>query len=235
MSRTRIVGLSTSGSSKSGTYKLSAQYATSIAAAGGVPVILPPISDEEKIDVLVDVCDGILLTGGVDVSPTLYGEEKLDVCGESSEERDSFELALLNIALTKNKPVLCICRGVQLLNVAMGGSLWQDIPSQCPNSICHRSPKDPPAEHNVLLSVPEIREKIGFDADVFAVNSYHHQAIKDLGDGLMAFARAEGDGIVEGVYAPDKDFVVGVQWHPELWAEKDRNARALFEAFVESL
>ena len=234
MSR-KIVGLSCSGSTKSGTYKLGAQYATSIAMAGGVSVMLAPTSDREAIETIIDSCDGILLTGGVDVSPLLYGEEKIEACGEPNEERDSFEVALLGVALEKKKPVLCICRGVQLLNVAMGGSLWQDVPSQRPNSICHRSPEDPPAEHNVLLSVSEIREKIGFDADVFAVNSYHHQAIKDIGEGLVVFARAEGDGIAEGVYAPDKNFVVGVQWHPEMWADKDHNAKAIFEAFVKAL
>lgn len=235
MNRIKIVGLSTSGSAKSGSYNVGSQYASAIEAAGGIAVMLPQIKDKEKIAALVDICDGILLTGGVDVSPALYGEEKIELCGEPSEERDSFELELLRTALAKNKPLLCICRGLQLLNVAMGGSLWQDIPSQLPNSICHRSSDKAPAEHNVRLTAPEIREKIEFDSEIFAVNSYHHQAIKALGEGLESFVEAEGDEMVEGVFAPDRKFAVGVQWHPELWAEKDNNARAIFEAFVRVL
>ena len=231
----KIIGLSTSGSAKSGSYNVGSQYSSSIEAEGGISVMIPQIKDKEKISVIVDTLDGVLLTGGVDVSPALYGEEKLEVCGTPCEERDSFELELLRTAIEKNKPVLCICRGLQLLNVAMGGSLWQDIPSQLPDSICHRAAENPPAEHNVLITSAEVKEKIAFDSDVFAVNSYHHQAIKKLGNGLVAFAKAEGDGIVEGIYAPDKKFLVGVQWHPELWTEKDHNARALFKAFVEAL
>ena len=235
MNRTKMVGISTSGSAKSGNYHISAQYSGSIVAAGGTPVLLAPLADKDTISALVDKCDGIMLSGGVDVSPALYGEEKLESCGDPSEERDSFELELVRTALEKNKPILCICRGVQLLNVAMGGSLWQDIPSQLPNSICHRSSEEPPAEHNVILTAPKITEKIEFNSVTFAVNSYHHQAIKALGKGLEIFAEAEGDGMIEGIYAPDKKFVVGVQWHPELWAEKDNNAMAIFTAFVKSL
>lgn len=235
MNRTKIVGISTSGSTKSGTYRVSSQYASSIVAAGGTPVLLAPMTNKDAISDLVDKCDGIMLSGGVDVSPALYGEEKLGSCGEPSEERDSFELELVRTALAKNKPVLCICRGVQLLNVAMGGSLWQDILSQLPNSICHRSSEEPPAEHNVIITAPAIREKIGFDSEIFAVNSYHHQAIKMLGEGLEIFAKADGDGMIEGVYASDRKFVVGVQWHPEMWAEKDNNAMAIFKAFVKAL
>lgn len=235
MDRIKIVGLSTSGSAKSGSYNVGSQYASAIEAEGALAVMLPQIKDKEKIAALVDLCDGILLTGGVDVSPSLYGEEKIELCGEVSEERDSFELELLRTALAKNKPVLCVCRGLQFLNVAMGGSLWQDIPSQLPNSICHRSSEKGPAEHSVRLTDSEIREKIEFDSEIFAVNSYHHQAIKTLGEGLVSFAEAEGDKMVEGVYVSGKKFVVGVQWHPELWAEKDNNARAIFEAFVREL
>jgi putative glutamine amidotransferase len=235
MNRTKIIGLSTSGSAKSGSYNVGSQYASSIEAEGAIAVMLPQINDKEKIADLVDLCDGILLTGGVDVSPSLYGEEKIELCGEPSEERDSFELELLRTALAKNKPVLCICRGVQLLNVAMGGSLWQDIPSQLPNSICHRSSEKDPAEHRVRLADSGIREKIEFNSEIFAVNSYHHQAIKVLGEGLESFVRAEGDGMIEGVYMPERKFVVGVQWHPELWTEKDHNARAIFKAFVKAL
>ena len=231
----KIIGLSTSGSAKSGSYNVGSQYSNSIEAEGGISVMIPQIKDKEKISAIVDTLDGILLTGGVDVSPALYGEEKLEVCGTPCEERDSFELELLRTAIEKNKPVLCICRGMQLLNVAMGGSLWQDIPSQLPNSICHRSSEEPPAEHNVIITAPAIREKIGFDSDIFAVNSSHHQAIKMLGEGLEIFAKADGDGMIEGVYASDRKFVVGVQWHPEMWAEKDNNAMAIFKAFVKAL
>lgn len=235
MNKKKIVGITMSGSARSGSYDVGSQYASGIAEAGGAVVMLAEIKDKSVIDALVDMCDGILLTGGADVSPRFYGEERMAECGESCEERDSFELELVRRALEKDKPILCICRGVQLLNVAFGGSLWQDIPSQCPESICHRSSGENPATHNVEITDTAVLEKIGFFPDPFIVNSYHHQAVKEVGEGLAVFARAEGDRMVEGVYAPQRKFVLGVQWHPELWHTNDDNAKAIFKGFVDAL
>ena len=226
-----IIGITTSGGA---TCRVNKRYVESVTMAGGTPLLLAPIDSSEQIRELVGLCDGILLTGGADVSPECYGEEKLEVCGNACEERDRFEIALVREALEKDIAVFGICRGSQLLNVALGGSLWQDIPSQLPNSICHRATDENPAEHNVILTDEGFCRKIGFSSEQFAVNSYHHQAVKELGKGLEILAKAEGDGMVEGVYMPSRNFVVAVQWHPELWTDKDANAMALFKAFVES-
>lgn len=225
----RVIGITASGGT---TCRVNAKYVESVIMAGGTPLLLAPIRDTDKIETLAELCDGILLTGGADVSPECYREERLEECGSACAERDAFEISLVHAALERDIPILGICRGSQLLNVALGGSLWQDIPSQLPESICHRATDDDPARHNVTVKNQEMRSKIGFDGERFEVNSYHHQAIKKLGEGLEVLARAEGDRMIEGVYMKDRRFVIGVQWHPELWTDKDNNALALFKALV---
>ena len=126
----KIVGISHAGDAKEGVYRIGAEYVRSLTDAGALPVLLTPARTKEEIAQLLDMCDGILLSGGPDYDPSLYGEEKLEECGEVSAERDAFEILLTKAALERGMPVLAICRGIQTLNVACGGSLWQDIPSQ---------------------------------------------------------------------------------------------------------
>ena len=232
----KIVGITNGGDLGEGKYRIDTQYVRSVANAGALPVMLTPTDKKEDIERILDACDGILLSGGPDVDPSLYGEEKIDACGAVSEERDGFELALARAALRSGTPILAICRGIQVLNVAAGGSLWQDIPSQIENCDRHSSSGDDyKAEHMVTLTDDKIAELVGFGAEEFLVNSYHHQALKRVADGFAVMARSVKDGIVEGIYDPRARYVVGVQWHPERLAEKDANASCLFDSFVKAL
>lgn len=206
-------------------------YVSAVAEAGGIPLILPLMDEEALLDEFVSACDGFLLTGGYDISPALYGQEKLPACGDTTDGLDCMEAALLPRILAADKPVLGICRGLQFLNIALGGTLWQDLPTQQPSPIAHRmeAPYDRfvhqviQSEDSPLLQIIPARE--------FGVNSAHHQGICRLGDGLFPAARSE-DGIVEAVCLPEKKFVYAVQWHPEDLYRIDPNAAALFAALI---
>ncbi|MDO4325757.1 MAG: gamma-glutamyl-gamma-aminobutyrate hydrolase family protein [bacterium] len=208
-------------------------YMGGILAAGGIPVMLPLADDAAVIMELVEKMDGFLFTGGQDVSPKLYGEEKLPQCGECSIERDRMEKNLLEAVLDADKPVLGICRGIQFINAALGGTLYQDLPSQHPGEVEHHM--TPPYDREIhRVSVVEgtflaeiMREK------VIGVNSYHHQAVKRLASCLKTAAVSE-DGLIEALYMPDKKWVAAVQWHPEFSYQKDPNAAAIFERFVKA-
>ena len=206
-------------------------YMEGVARAGGLPLMLPLTDDAAALDQLSAMCDGFLLTGGHDVSPTLYGEQPLPECGDTSPQRDAMELGLLHRAMALDKPVLGICRGIQFVNAALGGTLWQDLPSQHPSEVCHRQspPYDAPA-HNVTL-LPDTPLSRLLDADTLAVNSYHHQAIRDLAAPLEPIALAP-DGLIEAVWHPGRRFLWAVQWHPEFSFRSDAAARAVFRAFV---
>ena len=231
----KIIGLSPAGDANEGIYRVAQEYFRSIIEAGAMPVMLSPAADEKTIEQMLNMCDGILLTGGPDVDPVFYNEEKTEHCGEISEERDRFELKLARMAVDSNKPVLAICRGEQVLNVAFGGSLWQDIPSQVESSVTHRAEDKIKPEHSVKITDSEFLKTIGFEKSEFVVNSFHHQSVKRLANGFEVMAVCKEDSIVEGIYRPDKKFVVGVQWHPELMTPHDENARKIFKAFIESL
>ncbi len=232
---TKIIGLSPAGDAEKGSYRIASEYFKSLADVRAVPIMLSPTKDEKIIEQMLNMCDGILLTGGPDIDPILYGEEKIEKCGEISEERDSFELLLTKMAVEKNKPVLAICRGVQVLNVAFGGSLWQDIPSQIVASVQHRTENEIKAEHIVRIIDGNFSDVIEFTNREFCVNSFHHQSVKRLADGFKIMAISPNDSVIEGIYHPEKRFVVGVQWHPERMSAYDENAKRIFEAFVRSL
>ena len=208
-------------------------YMTEILESGGLPLLLPPTTEEEDLSQLIAMTDGLLLTGGQDVDPARYGEEKLPECGEPQDWRDAMEQLAVTVALKMNKPVFAICRGIQALNVALGGSLYQDIPTQYGREIIHSMEKPTNRHwHNVdLVEGSPIHELL--QQKTIGVNSCHHQGIRRLGDGLEVMATAP-DGIIEAVYLPDMPFVWGVQWHPELFYGADPNHRKLFEAFVEA-
>ncbi|KAB7790492.1 gamma-glutamyl-gamma-aminobutyrate hydrolase family protein [Bifidobacterium leontopitheci] len=223
-------------------------YFDGITEAGGIPVMLPLTDDEASIEQLVGSLDGVLVAGGHDMGPDLYGEEPGPKTVELCPARDRMEMRLIPAALRHDKPLLGICRGIQSLNVALGGTLWQDLPSQHPGDVEHhgKPPYDEPVhtvrvEPNSPLAAalwPDGDGDERFDrfhpaADTLAVNSFHHQAIRLLGDGLKPMAIAP-DGIVEAVYAPDRRFVWAVQWHPEFAHKVDANQRAIFSAFVEA-
>lgn len=212
-------------------YWLLPGYMEGIILAGGIPIMLPLTGEKDIIIQLAEQCDGFLLTGGQDVSPQIYGEEKLSVCGECSEERDAMEQLLLPRVLELDKPVLGICRGIQFLNAALKGTLYQDLPRELPSPFEHhqKPPYDVPSHKVKICEDTPLHKLIG--KREISVNSYHHQGIKKLSPFLQAMAYAP-EGLVEAVYMPDKKFVWGVQWHPEFSYQKDEDSVKIFQAFV---
>ena len=208
-------------------------YMDGVAAAGGLPVMLPLSDDMEALGQLCGMCDGFLLTGGHDVSPEFYGAGRIDACGACSPERDRMEAAVLRRAMEADKPVLGICRGIQFLNAALGGTLWQDLPAQHPSEIEHRQtpPYDKIAHSVEILPGTPLSETLGVKE--LPVNSYHHQAVRELAAPLRAMA-VSPDGLVEAAYHPEHRFVWAVQWHPEFAWRSDPSAKIIFRAFVDA-
>ena len=205
-------------------------YLEGIKAAGGLPVVLPLEMSELDANQMAETCNGFLFTGGQDVSPELYGMKDATGTIVASPERDKLESLLLSKALQADKVVLGICRGLQFINVFLGGTLWQDLPSQHSSEIVHRQgkPYDVPT-HQVTLSgdLQALLRK-----NILEVNTLHHQAIKDLGSGLMPMAVAP-DGIIEAAQMSGKRFVWAVQWHPEYLFRRDSDSLSIFSCFVE--
>jgi putative glutamine amidotransferase len=209
-------------------------YMQGLEEAGAVPVILNLTISEIVLKQSVYTFDGFLFTGGHDVNPKLYGQEKKDYCGEICEMRDQMEAYIFREAvLSQKKSALGICRGIQLFNVLLGGSLYQDIPAEFPCAVNHVKgpPYDVPAHNVRLLPGCPLRELIG--KENIKVNSYHHQGIKEIAKGLEIMALAD-DGLVEAVYMPDRSYVWAVQWHPE-FSLKDEISKKIFSSFVGSV
>ena len=216
-------------------YAMSRPYVDAVLAAGGVPVVLPP--QEENAETLVKMLDGLLLSGGGDVEPARYGEETVHPTTYGVHPlRDRFEEALLKEALERDLPVLCICRGIQLLNVALGGTLVQDVSDQVAGAVEHRQQeaglKTDDIGHEVTVVPGSILADV-FGSERIGVNSYHHQVIRDVAPDLEVAATGP-DGVIEGVALRDKPFVVGVQWHPELMFERHEEQLRPFAALVEA-
>jgi putative glutamine amidotransferase len=211
-------------------YALS-DYSQAILHAGGAPVIVPAAQDRKSLAAVLDSVQGLILSGGPDIHPRRYGEEPLAGLGEIDETLDQMELLAVTLALRKNLPVLGICRGIQVLNVALGGTLYQDIASQVPESICHTPKADKAVNTHTVRIEPGSRLRRIFGKPEIWVNGKHHQALKALGAGLVVAARAK-DGVIEAVELAGKRFAVGVQWHPEGTWRDDLQSRKLFRSFV---
>jgi putative glutamine amidotransferase len=210
-------------------------YVHAVARAKAAPLLIPLLADEVLLRALYDRMNGLLLPGGEDVHPNQYGEAVHDRCGKISDLRDGVELALIRWAVADHKPLLAICRGIQVLNVALGGSLYQDIQDQVPQAgrhDCHASHARNQVAHEVAIA-PDSRLAYLVGTELLPVNSFHHQAVKDVAPGLMVAARAP-DGIIEAVEGEGQPFVLGVQWHPEEMADDDGRAQRLFDALVEA-
>lgn len=204
-----------------------------IAHNGGVPIMLPITKDDRVIEQYLDIVDGILFTGGADINPIIFGEEPIKGLGSIEFDRDEFEVALYKKAAVRNMPMLGICRGMQLMNVAAGGNVYQDIYSQRPSTNSH-NPKiifGGNEYHSVLLKDNSRLNEILKSNDI-KTNSYHHQAVKDIAEGYAATAYAK-DGVVEGIEANNLNFAIGVQWHPEVMYEKYPVHSNLFKAFID--
>jgi putative glutamine amidotransferase len=216
-----------------GFFSLRGDYVRSIEQAGGVPLILAPGRPEDAAELLQRL-DGLLLSGGSDVDPALYGEAPHPRLGRVIRERDLFELALVREALRRDLPLLAVCRGHQVLNVACSGTLVQDIPSQVARGGAHDAPLERWERAHEVAVRRGTRLHAILGKDSVAVNSFHHQAIEKPGAGLAVSAVSEPDGVIEGIEAPAHRFVVGVQWHPEgFWRDAD-GFQPLFDAFVQA-
>ena len=217
-----LIGISC-GRSATGAVNLSSAYTDAIARAGGVPVVLPIIDDPALAENLLEKLDGIVFSGGPDLDPAEYGEEVFNETVSVDAVRDRSDLLFARAALASGKPVLAICRGEQLMNVVLGGTLYQDIPAQVDTVVKHSG-----FDHRIGVEKGSVLYEI-FGQDSLTVNSSHHQAVKDPAPGIRITAHAP-DGIVE---AYEYENVLAVQFHPERMVQTDASWLALFKHFVE--
>ncbi|MGB3328946.1 MAG: gamma-glutamyl-gamma-aminobutyrate hydrolase family protein [Thermomicrobiales bacterium] len=241
MSRTPVIGITATPSEDvfdHGTfrrYALSNTYVNAVRAAGGIPIILPP--GETDLQAVLDAVDGLIFSGGSDFDPSLYGETEVhETTYGIDPERDSYELALMNLAYAQDKPFLGICRGIQTMNVALGGTLIQDVPSSIGAEIEHRQQAlgktTTDTSHQVTVTEGSVLADIVGDTTV-SVNSYHHQSVGRPAPAVEVIATSS-DGAIESIVAPDRHFALGVQWHPEMLAAGHDEHLALFRALVEA-
>ena len=214
-------------------YRISTDYALAVEAAGGVPIILPLQS--ATIPTLLGLVDGLIFSGGADIDPIRYGDPVVHPTTYGIDQgRDEFELELITDAIRADMPVLCICRGIQVLNVAFGGTLIQNIAGESPGAGMHRQytagiSADQPV-HDVQVTPGSLLEYV-YGAKSIPTNSLHHQSVKEIGADLVLDGETE-DGIVEAISCPGASFVLGVQWHPEMMHKADPLQMKPFEALV---
>lgn len=206
-------------------------YIMSVAMSGGLPIGIPPLTDGEAIDEIIQKIDGLLVPGGNDMSPQLYGEEPCQNQGSFSLDRDFLDLQSIRTAHRMGKPILGICRGIQAINVCFGGTLYQDLKQEEQFTVKHyQDGKFCSPSHMVNLQpdgmlFPELGKEI-------LVNSFHHQAVKRIADGFRAIAFSK-DGVIEAMESEKGSFVLGVQWHPEqMTANGDKKMKKIFELFI---
>jgi putative glutamine amidotransferase len=238
MTNIPLIGVSGSLEHDESRQMIARDYFTSIAASGGIPVLLSVDMSEEQVDACLQKLDGLLLAGGADVDPRLYGEMPLPSLAEVDPLRDQLEMALLKASNVRQLPVLGICRGAQVMNVIRGGTLYQDLQSQYaldhsrPANLHSQTAPSKYPSHEILLEGGSRLSELLSLAPCW-VNSLHHQAVRKLAPGLRAAAFSP-DGVTEAIEDPAHPFWIGVQWHPERMYQSDAQARALFDAFVEA-
>ena len=206
-------------------------YLEAVMRAGALPLVFPMTSDEKILTAALNLVDGLLVTGGVDIHPKYFGEEILPCCGTICKERDEMEAFVLRYALDKDMPILCICRGMQFINCVEGGALYQDIPEQYSKELVHSrsdTPNDP--VHAASIKENTLLHKI-VGKTTLEINSRHHQAVSTPAPNCVVNAVAP-DGTVEGIEFPEKGFTLAVQWHPESLSDRYEDHQKIFDAFV---
>ena len=217
--------------SKEERYVLKAAYMQMLEGLGAVPMIMPLTTDEAVLERFLDLCDGLVLSGGADIDPVRYGQIDEGLCGGISPLRDEVEITLCRRAVERDMPVLGICRGHQILNVALGGTMYQDLKVQQGTIFEHMVPNPVGGMVHEVAIVPGSPLAALQGAQTMMVNSRHHQAVRDVALGLVVQATSP-DGVIESVYLPGKRFVWGVQWHPEsIWDISEEN-RKIAEEFL---
>ena len=216
--------------------RLTAAYVTALERAGLVPLIVPPLSSTEAASSVLDSVSGLVLTGGEDVDPARYGEKRHEKVRSVNVARDATEAALVEEARARGLPVFAICRGIQILNVALGGTLVQDIPSQCRTDIDHDEEGARTSRTHEVSIEPGSLIAGAVGTEHLSVNSFHHQSVKRVADGMKVTARSP-DGVIEGIESTDDSWwVMGVQWHPEEMTDSAEPwDRGLFKAFAKQL
>lgn len=209
-------------------------YARAITELGGTPIVLPYTNDDRDIDSFVSMCDGFLFSGGKDVEPCRFNETQINDSLVIHYYRDELEFKVFDKAISTNKPILGICRGAQVINVALGGSLYQDIPAQIPSNIAHRQIEGQTEySHTVnVVSNTPLHKLVGKKAKIVA-NSFHHQSIKTLGNGLKLMATAD-DGVIEGAYLEGDRYLRIYQWHPEKLFDKHDVNNEIIKDFIDA-
>lgn len=207
-------------------------YARAIELSGGIPCYLPVTSSPDVAREQIRLCDGMLIPGGLDVNPLIYNEQPLPLLEATIPRTDRFQLTLIDEALKLGIPILGSCRGNQILNVAFGGTLYQDVSYATPNPLQHSqlTQLDNPAHSITIFEDTILYDLFGRNLDV---NTFHHQSINQVGEGLKVTAVAP-DGIIEGIQLVDHRFVVGVQWHPEMLIDAESTMLPLFKRFIKA-
>ena len=207
-------------------------YVHALERAGALPYPLPCLASDDNLARVVEMCDGFLFSGGGDVHPHRYGEEIKPTCGEITEARDELEMRLFQLAYASGKPILGICRGAQLVNVALGGTLHQDIPTEVETTLAHRQSEPKFAmSHEVRIVANTPLHALTGGAQRLRVNSFHHQSVKDAAPGLVPMAYAD-DGVLEAAYLSGTRYLRIYQWHPERLVEACPHNSAIFDEFI---
>jgi len=233
-----MIGISGSISKTEKEMSIQTCYTNALMKAGAVPVLLCPNMNDDMLRQCLSGLDGILLAGGNDVGPECYGQEPLDELGDVCPLRDDFEGRLVRMAAEMKMPVLGICRGIQSINVAMGGTLWQDVPSQYRTAEGKKGVAHSQTRSDFYTSHGALIEE---DTKLYAllgrreirVNSFHHQAVREPAPCMKVAAHAS-DGLIEAIEHPGLPFFMGVQWHPERYFDRDETAMALFSALCDA-